>query len=193
MATKWRTPAAVRRSQRRSAAATGGTSTPVSTAWLEDRMRSYPRRSKRLTAAGKSGRYRRYARVAWGSRWMNEVITRRRSMTGATEPGTWSRVKRSASGNSSQNTSRQRSPPRIPVSQSCTKATFMARRLGGGLRPPSDASPQESGVRRQSRRSNLLEAAPAPPSGGRAANALPPVVEELGERAFQGNLDPPPG
>src|SRR6266542_4002174 len=106
-------------------------------------MRSYPRRSKRLTAAGKSGRYRRYARVAWGSRWMNEVITRRRSMTGVTEPGTWSRVKRSASGKSSQKTSRHRSPPRIPVSQSCTSATLMAgvagarsaRRGPGALAP----------------------------------------------------------
>src|SRR5262245_13860740 len=58
---------------------------------------------------------------------MNDVMIRRRSMTGETEPGTWSSVNRSASGNSSQKTSRQRSPPRIPVSQSCTRATFMAQ------------------------------------------------------------------
>src|SRR5512147_1232894 len=48
---------------------------------------------------------------------------RRRSMTGDTVPGTWRRVNRSASGKISQNTSRQRSPPRIPVSQSWTRAT----------------------------------------------------------------------
>ena len=69
-------------------------------------------------AAGNSGRYRRYPAAAPGSRWMNEVVMRRCSTTGETEPGTWTSVKRSASGNSSQNASRQRSPPRIPVSQS---------------------------------------------------------------------------
>src|SRR6185369_841017 len=47
---------------------------------------------------------------------------RRRSMVALTLPGTWSSVKSGASGNSSQATSRQRSPPRIPVSQSWTRA-----------------------------------------------------------------------
>src|SRR6185295_15448890 len=77
-------------------------------------------------AAGNSGRYRRYPAAAPGNRWMNEVMIRRCSTTEETEPGTWTSVKRSASGNSSQNTSRQRSPPRIPVSQSWTSATRMA-------------------------------------------------------------------
>src|SRR5262249_28651646 len=61
-------------------------------------------------------------------------------MSGATEPGTWSNVYRSASGKSSQKTSRQRSPPRIPVSQSCTRATLMAQaaatRSAGRARNP---------------------------------------------------------
>src|SRR5215472_344027 len=55
-------------------------------------------------------------------------------MTGATEPGAWTRVNRSASGKSSANTSRQRSPPRMPVSQSWTSATRtgVARRSARG-------------------------------------------------------------
>ena len=48
---------------------------------------------------------------------------RRRSITGLTLPGTCRSVKSGASGNSSQKTSRQRSPPRMPVSQSWTRAT----------------------------------------------------------------------
>src|SRR5260370_28020737 len=44
-----------------------------------------------------------------------------------TLPGTCSNVKRSASGNSSQNTSRHRSPPRMPVSQSWMRATRSPR------------------------------------------------------------------
>src|SRR5262245_6895932 len=91
---------------------------------------------------------------------MNDVTIRRRSMTGETEAGTWSNVNRSASGNSSQKTSRQRSPPRIPVSQSCTRATFMAQ-------------------------------APARRSAGRARHPLSPVVQELRERALEGNLGLP--
>src|SRR5882724_8560361 len=59
---------------------------------------------------------------------MKEVRMGRRSMVGDTEPGMWSRVKTGASGNSSQKTSRHRSPPRIPVSQSWTSATFMVTR-----------------------------------------------------------------
>src|SRR5258705_5386930 len=59
---------------------------------------------------------------------MKEVRMGRRSMVGDTEPGVWSRVKTGASGNSSQKTSRHRSPPRIPVSQSWTRATFMVTR-----------------------------------------------------------------
>src|SRR5512132_4130997 len=64
-------------------------------------------------------------------------MIRRRSMTADTLPGTWTSVKRSAAGNSSQNTSRQRSPPRIPVSQSWTNATRMAwiRSARGGPDP----------------------------------------------------------
>src|SRR5215813_2668047 len=91
---------------------------------------------------------------------MNDVMIRRRSMMGETEAGTWSNANRSASGNSSQKTSRQRSPPRIPVSQSCTRATFMAQ-------------------------------APATRSAGRARHPLPPVVQELRERALEGNLGLP--
>src|SRR5580765_6884363 len=88
-------------------------------------------------AAGNSGRYRRYPAAAPGSLWMNDVVMRRRSTTGETEPGTWTSVKRAASGNSSQNASRQRSPPRIPVSQSWTSATRMAwiRSARGGPDP----------------------------------------------------------
>src|SRR5215471_6361663 len=91
---------------------------------------------------------------------MNDVTIRRRSITVETEAGTWSNVNRSASGNSSQKTSRQRSPPRIPVSQSCTKATFMA----------------QAAARR---------------SAGRARHPLSPVVQELRERALEGNLGLP--
>src|SRR5712691_10068580 len=53
-------------------------------------------------------------------------------MIGETAPRTCRRVKRSASGKSSQKTSRHRSPPRIPVSQSWTSATLMAG--AGGAR-----------------------------------------------------------
>jgi hypothetical protein len=49
---------------------------------------------------------------------MNEVTMRRRSIVGDTVPGTWSSVKSGAFGKSSQKTSRHRSPPRMPVSQS---------------------------------------------------------------------------
>src|SRR5258706_15872544 len=48
-------------------------------------------------------------------------------MIGETLPGTCSSVNRSASGNSSQKTPRHRSPPRMPVSQSCTRATRSPR------------------------------------------------------------------
>ena len=65
---------------------------------------------------------------------MNEVRMGRRSMVGDTEPGAWSRVKMGAVGNSSQKTSRHRSPPRILVSQSWTSATFMV-----GRRPAASA------------------------------------------------------
>ena len=57
---------------------------------------------------------------------------RRSSMIGDTLPGTCSRVKRSAWGKSSQKTSRQRSPPRIPVSQSWTRATLHRAIIGHG-------------------------------------------------------------
>ena len=61
-----------------------------------------------------------------GRRWISEVHRRWRSIVGETLPGTCTSVKRSASGKSSQNTSRQRSPPRMPVSQSWTRATLTA-------------------------------------------------------------------
>ena len=57
---------------------------------------------------------------------MKDVRMDRRSMVGDTEPSVWSSVKTGASGNISQKASRHRSPPRIPVSQSWTSATFMA-------------------------------------------------------------------
>src|SRR5882672_4412213 len=74
---------------------------------------------------------------------MNEVTMRRCSMTGLTFPGTCSSVKSGASAKSSQRTSRQRSPPRIPVSQSWTRATRapgitpapLARARGDALSP----------------------------------------------------------
>src|SRR5215468_6293353 len=53
-------------------------------------------------------------------------------MVGETLPGACTTVKRSASGKSSQKTSKHFSPPRIPVSQSCTSATCIWTRL---LRP----------------------------------------------------------
>src|SRR5512144_2349892 len=90
---------------------------------------------------------------------MKDVATWRRSITGDTEPGTWTSVNRSASGNSSQKTSRQRSPPRIPVSQSWTSATRMAW---------------------------------IPRSVRGASDPRAPVVEELAERALEGNRHPPP-
>src|SRR3990170_482403 len=69
-------------------------------------------------------------------------MIRRRSISGETEPGTWTSVNRSASGKSSQKTSRQRSPPRIPVSQSWISATRMAipgsdSLAGDGGNPPA--------------------------------------------------------
>src|SRR5689334_7469153 len=73
---------------------------------------------------------------------MKDVRMSRRSMVGDTDPGIWSRLNSGASGNSSQKTAKRRSPPRIPVSQSWTSATFMApsaRRASAGrrTRPPA--------------------------------------------------------
>src|SRR5712692_2215943 len=62
-------------------------------------------------------------------------------MVGETLPGTCTKVKRSASGKISQKTSKHFSPPRIPVSQSCTSATCIRTRLlhalRGRLTPPN--------------------------------------------------------
>src|SRR6266478_6566456 len=104
--------------------------------------------------------------------WMNDVVMRRRSIVSDTEPGTCRSVKRSAAGKSSQKTSRQRSPPRMPVSQSCTSATFMV--LGRGRRRPGNPTEARAG------------------SAQRAPDALAPVVQELRERALEWDLGPPP-
>src|SRR3954451_8018455 len=53
---------------------------------------------------------------------MEDVWIGRRSITGETEPGTWTRVNSSACGKRSHRTSSAFSPPRMPVSQSCTSA-----------------------------------------------------------------------
>src|SRR4029453_5556918 len=89
-------------------------------------------------------------------RWTNEVTMRRFSMTGLTVPGTCRSVKSGASGNSSQNTSRQRSPPRIPVSQSWTRATLTggwprggSARRGGEPLPPVVEEPEDLGAPRE--------------------------------------------
>src|SRR5262245_63488005 len=67
-----------------------------------------------------------------GRRWMNDVCGRRRSIDGDTDPGMWTSVNNSASGKRSHSTSSARSPPRMPVNQSWTKAIFMTEG-GGGL------------------------------------------------------------
>ena len=67
----------------------------------------------------------RYRREIPGNRLKAEARIRMRSIRSDTDPGTWISVKSVASGKSSQNTSRHRSPPRIPVSQSWTSATRM--------------------------------------------------------------------
>src|SRR3954463_14194817 len=64
---------------------------------------------------------------------MNDVCGRRRSIVGDTDPGTWTSVKSSASGNRSHRTSSAFSPPRIPVSQSWTKASLKAQLSTGSL------------------------------------------------------------
>ena len=51
------------------------------------------------------------------------VLGLKASMAAETLPGLWSRVKRSASGIKASMFSSAISPPRIPVSQSCTTAT----------------------------------------------------------------------
>ena len=68
-----------------------------------------------------------------GSRWMSDVRIRRSSMSGDTEPGTCTSVSRSAEGNSRQIDSSTFSPPRMPVSQSCTSATPPSRPPGRQL------------------------------------------------------------
>src|SRR4051794_25736231 len=64
---------------------------------------------------------------------MNDVCGRRRSIAGDTDPGTWTSVKSSASGNRSHRTSSAFSPPRMPVSQSWTNASLKARLSTGSL------------------------------------------------------------
>src|SRR5215831_10898876 len=86
------------------------------------------------------------------------------SMTGDTLPGTCSRVKRDASGNSSHRTSRHRSPPRIPVSQSWTRA----------IRGHASAVTRPRAL------------------GAGAPYALPPVVEQIAQRLLEGNVRSPP-
>ena len=60
-----------------------------------------------------------------------------RSIVGEVVPGAWTSVNRRASGNWRQRISRHFSPPRMPVSQSWTRAIFMAvafrRRDSAGL------------------------------------------------------------
>ncbi len=77
-----------------------------------------------------------------------------RSITGLTLPGTCSRVKSGASGNSSQATSRQRSPPRIPVSQSWTRATRGAAGEAAG-RPRSLSAREPTGAVANTRRARV--------------------------------------
>src|SRR5436190_17455938 len=57
-------------------------------------------------------------------------------MRGDTEPGTCTSVRTSALGNRRHNDSSTFSPPRMPVSQSCTSTT--RRPAHGGVRPGSD-------------------------------------------------------
>src|SRR5258705_8887874 len=95
-------------------------------------------------------------------------------MTGETLPGTCRRVKRSAEGNSSPNTSRQRSPPRMPVSQSWTSATFAFASSGTGVLPRSWQ--------------------PFPAASARGGQVpLPPVGEQVLQGALEGDLHLPAG
>ena len=52
---------------------------------------------------------------------------RLRSIAGDTDPFTWTSVNSSASGKRSQSASRIFSPPRMPVSQSWTNASFKSQ------------------------------------------------------------------
>ena len=76
---------------------------------------------------------------------------RRRSIVALTLPGTCRSVKSGAWGNSSQTASRQRSPPRMPVSQSWTSAMRGAAR-GAADSPRSLSAREPTGAVANTRR-----------------------------------------
>ena len=110
---------------------------------------------------------------------------RRRSMRGETEPvDVEQRVAASASGYSSQIASSTFSPPRMPVSQSWTSATFDGRRSGlglglaGSLRIPDPIPADASRSLRQHLAVDLAHAADRP-LPGELAHALQPAPAQL--------------
>src|SRR5947208_7802807 len=68
-----------------------------------------------------------------GARWRKLVRIGCDSIAGLTLPGKWKRVKRGAPGNSPASASSTFSPPRMPVSQSCTSATRGCGGAGAGM------------------------------------------------------------
>ncbi len=68
-------------------------------------------------------------------RWSGEVRIVIASIVGLSAPRRWIKVCRTASGKARQRTSRHFSPPRMPVSQSCTSATRSPAVPGRDARP----------------------------------------------------------
>src|SRR3954447_17081725 len=68
-----------------------------------------------------------------GARWRKLVRIGGDSIAGLTLPGKWKRVKSGAPGKSPPNASSTFSPPRMPVSQSCTSATRGCGGAGAGM------------------------------------------------------------
>ena len=114
-------------------------------------------RSPSETAAG-SGGSRRAGR---GRRWTTDVRMRRDSISGDTEPCTCTSVSRSAPGKRRQSDSSTFSPPRMPVSQSCTSTT---RRPAESDRPTPRASSGMGGRLRPARRRPVACARPIAPT-----------------------------
>src|SRR3954454_22345999 len=74
-----------------------------------------------------------------GARWRKLVRIGCDSIAALTLPGKWKRVKRGAPGKSPPSASSTFSPPRMPVSQSCTSATRGRGGTGAGMGNGLDA------------------------------------------------------
>ncbi len=133
-ATRGRGRSSRRSGPRRSASACGSSTgaarpgagrTPLAAQWELESTRSKPREVERLRRRGEERQVvavaRRHRRAGAARR---RCGSSRASSSGATEPFTWRRVKMGASGKSRARERRTFSPPRIPVSQSWTRATF---------------------------------------------------------------------